>query len=214
MRLEVVSDTVCPWCLIGKRRLETALANRQDLDVEVVWRPFELNPDMPPEGVAREDYLEAKFGGPERADEIYAAIRAAGESEDIPFDFERIGRVPNTMDSHRLIDWAGAEGRQDAVVEGLFSAYFIEGRDVGDPEVLGEVAAAAGMDGERCAAKLDGDEDRERIRSECGEARRLGIHGVPFFIFEQKYAVSGAQAPEVFLQAFDTVAKEAAPALA
>jgi predicted DsbA family dithiol-disulfide isomerase len=212
MRLEVVSDTVCPWCLIGKRRLEKALARRQDLDLEVVWRPFELNPDTPALGFPREAYLEAKFGGSARAEQIYAAIRAAGESEEIAFDFERISHVPNTVDSHRLIDWAGAEGKQDAVVERLFSAYFIEGRDVGDHEVLAQAATAAGMDGARCAARLATDEDRERICAESAEARSLGVQGVPFFIFDRKYAISGAQTPDVFLRAFDTVEKESAEA--
>lgn len=213
MRIEIVSDTVCPWCLIGKRRLEKALARRQDADVEVAWRPFELNPDMPAEGLPREAYLEAKFGGSRRADEVYAAIRAAGSSEDIPFDFDRIGRVPNTVDSHRLIDWSAAEGAQDAVVEGLFTTYFVEGRDIGDHEVLADVATAAGMDGVRCAARLASEEDRERVRTKSEEARLLGIQGVPFFVFERKYAISGAQAPDVFLRVFETIEKEtAAPA--
>lgn len=215
MRIEIISDTVCPWCLIGKRRLERALARRQDVDVEVAWRPFELNPDMPAEGLPREAYLEAKFGGSRRADEIYAAIRAAGASEDIPFDFDRIGRVPDTVDSHRLIDWSAAEGAQDAVVEGLFTAYFVEGRDIGNHEVLADVAAAAGLDGVGCAAKLASEEDRERVRTESEEARLLGIQGVPFFVFERKYAISGAQEQEVFLRVFETVEKEAAaPAVA
>ena len=217
MRLEVFSDTICPWCLIGKRRLEKALAQRQDLEVEVVWRPFELNPDMPPEGYPRAAYLEAKFGGSQRADQIYASIRAAGESEEIVFDFERIARVPNTVDSHRLIDWSADEGKQDAVVERLFAAYFVEGRDVGDHEVLIDAAADAGMNGAQCAARLATNEDRGRIRAESGEARSLGVQGVPFFIFDRKYAISGAQAPDVFIRAFEIVEKEspeAAPALA
>ena len=214
MRLDVVSDTVCPWCLIGKRRLEEAITRRQDLDVNVIWRPFELNPDMPAEGFPREAYLEAKFGGSERADQIYSAIRAAGEDEEIGFDFERIRRVPNTVDSHRLIDWAGAEGKQDTVVDGLFRAYFIEGRDIGDTEVLAEIAAAAGMDGARSAARLASDEDCDRIRAECGEARRLGVQGVPYFILDGKYSISGAQSPDVFLRAFEIVEKESAAASA
>ena len=213
MRIEIISDTVCPWCLIGKRRLEKALARRQDVDVEVAWRPFELNPDMPAEGQPREAYLEAKFGGSRRADEVYASIRAASDSEDISFDFDRIGRVPNTVDSHRLIEWSAAEGKQDAVVEGLFAAYFVEGRDIGNHEVLADVAAAAGMDGVRCAARLASEEDRERIRTESEEARLLGIQGVPFFVFERKFALSGAQAPDAFLRVFETIEKEtAAPA--
>ena len=217
MQIEIVSDTICPWCLIGKRRLEQALARQRDLDVEIVWKPFQLNPGMPAQGIPRTEYLDTKFGGAERAEEIYAAVRAAGTSENIPFDFDRIARVPNTVDSHRLIDWAGSQGKQDAVVEGLFQAYFIEGRDIGDRTVLAEVAAAAGMNEAHTARRLAGEEDRERIRAESAEAAQRGIHGVPFFVLDQKYAVSGAQGPEVFLDAFATLERErepAAPALA
>ncbi len=219
--VDIVSDTVCPWCYVGKRRFEEALARRPpDLDVFVGWRPFQLNPDMPPEGMDRKSYLAAKFGGDERAEHIYSAIREAGASTGLDFDFGRMARQPNTLDSHRLIDRAGraAEdsggrpGLQDAVVERLFRACFIEGRDIGDRETLVELAADAGMDADETRAYLDSDEDAERIRQEDLMARQMGIQGVPCFIVNRQYAVSGAQDPAVFLKAFEQVleAEEAA----
>ena len=212
--VDIVSDTVCPWCYVGKRRFEEALANRPpDLDVYVGWRPFQLNPDMPAEGMDRRDYLAAKFGGDERAEHVYSAIREAGESTGLDFDFSAMPRQPNTLDSHRLIDRAGraAEGSggrtglQDAVVERLFRACFMEGRDIGDRETLVELAADAGMDADETRAYLASDEDAERIRQEDLIARQMGIQGVPCFIVNRQYAVSGAQEPAVFLKAFEQV---------
>ena len=212
--VDIVSDTVCPWCYVGKRRFEEALANRPpDLDVYVGWRPFQLNPDMPAEGMDRRDYLAAKFGGDERAEHVYSAIREAGESTGLDFDFSAMPRQPNTLDSHRLIDRAGrtAEGSggrtgvQDAVVERLFRACFMEGRDIGDRETLVELAADAGMDADETRAYLASHEDAERIRQEDLMARQMGIQGVPCFIVNRQYAVSGAQEPAVFLKAFEQV---------
>ncbi len=226
--VDIVSDTVCPWCYVGKRRFEGALARRPpDLEVYVGWRPFQLNPDMPAEGMDRKAYLAAKFGGDERAEHIYSAIREAGASTGLDFDFSRMARQPNTLDSHRLIDRAGraAEdsggrpGLQDAVVERLFRACFMEGRDIGDRETLADLAADAGMDAAETRAYLDSDEDVERIRQEDLMARQMGIQGVPCFIVNRQYAVSGAQEPAVFLKAFeqvleaeDAAAKSAEPA--
>ncbi|MDE0149250.1 MAG: DsbA family oxidoreductase [Rhodospirillaceae bacterium] len=212
--VDIVSDTVCPWCYVGKRRFEEALARRPpDLDVYVGWRPFQLNPDMPAEGMDRKAYLAAKFGGDERAEHIYSAIREAGASTGLDFDFAAMPRQPNTLDSHRLIDRAGraAEdsggrpGLQDAVVERLFRACFMEGRDIGDRETLVALAADAGMDADETRAYLDSDEDVERIRQEDRMARQMGIQGVPCFIIDRQYAVSGAQEPAVFLKAFEQV---------
>ena len=212
--VDIVSDTVCPWCYVGKRRFEEALARRPaDLDVYVGWRPFQLNPDMPAEGMDRKAYLAAKFGGDERAEHIYSAIREAGASTGLDFDFSGMARQPNTLDSHRLIDRAGraAEdsggrpGLQDAVVERLFRACFMEGRDIGDRETLAELAADAGMDADETRAYLESGEDTERIRQEDLMARQMGIQGVPCFIINRQYAVSGAQEPAVFLKAFEQV---------
>lgn len=209
--IDIVSDTVCPWCWVGKRRLERALAAKPDnLRVLIGWRPFQLNPDMPEDGMDRKQYLELKFGGKERAQQIYSQIREAGDGEGLPFDFEQMGTQPNTVDSHRLIDRAGRDGLQDAVVEALFQANFVDGRDIGDTDTLVEIAAAAGMDAEETRAYLESDEDRDRIQAEDKMAREMGVQGVPCFIMNRKYAISGAQDPEVFLQAWQQMAQEMA----
>ena len=210
MLIDIVSDTICPWCFIGKRRLERALAERPELDVKIGWRPFELNPDMPSGGLDRAQYLQLKFGGPERANRIYTTVAAAGADEGIEFRFDRIRRTPNTLSSHRVIRWATGLGLQDAVVERLFGTYFVEGRDIGDHQVLAEVAGSCGMDSALVRDLLDRGDDVEIVRAEEGVARRMGINGVPCFIIDRKYAVSGAQDPAVLLQVFDLAVREAA----
>ena len=204
MHIDIVSDVICPWCFIGKRRLEKALSLRPDVTVDVTWRPFQLNPDMPPEGMERQAYIAAKFGGGQ-ADRIYANVAAVGASIGIPFAFDRIRRTPNTRDAHRLIRWAAAQTRADVVVEGLFRAYFIEGRDIGDRATLAEAAGAAGLAAIEARRWLDGAADIEPVLAEDRGARRLGINAVPCFIFDRHYAVSGAQEPEFFLPIFDLV---------
>ncbi len=212
MHMDIVSDTICPWCYIGKRRLERALAETPRPDLTVMWRPFQLNPDMPAEGMDRKDYLADKFGGAENAQQVYAPIVAAGNEEDIPFDFGAMRRAPNTIQSHRLIAFAGATGRQDAVVESLFKGYFTEGKDIGDVEVLANLAADGGMDKQAALDYLAGQEGLEEARREDAMARETGISGVPAFILERKYLISGAQGPEVFHQAFEMVSKTEAEA--
>lgn len=213
--VDIVSDTVCPWCYVGKRRFEAALARLpEDVDVLVAWRPFQLNPDLPREGADRRQHLERKFGGKDGAKRVYDAINQAGESVGLPFAFRDIERQPNTVDSHRLIDRAGQAGKQDAVVEALFKAYFLDARDIGDLDTLVEIAADAGMDAEETRAYLASDEDIDRIQAEDEMARKMGISGVPCFILNRKYAVSGAQDPDVFLQAFETLAREGEEAAA
>jgi len=209
--IDIVSDTICPWCFIGKRRLERAIEERPPKDeVRISWLPFQLNPDMPEEGADRKSYLEAKFGGPDAARQVYGAIEEAGRTVGIDFRFDRIERTPNTVLSHRLVDRAGQEGVQNALVTRLFEAYFLEGRDMGDVEVLTEVAAEAGMDPEITREYLESGADADRIRAEDAQAREAGVQGVPFFIFNRKYAVSGAQDPEVFKQVFDMLEREEA----
>jgi len=201
MHVDVVSDVVCPWCFIGKRRLAAALerahADHPDLTFAVNWHPFQLNPELPAEGVDRRSYLETKFGGPERAAEIYARVRAAGETVAIPFAFERIERQPNTLDAHRLIAWAQARGAGDALVDRLFRAYFLEGRYIGSRAVLADIAGEAGLDRDAAQAMLASDEGIDTIRVLDRRVRELGVSGVPFFIFGDKVAVSGAQEPAV-----------------
>jgi predicted DsbA family dithiol-disulfide isomerase len=205
MHIDIVSDVICPWCFIGKRRLEAALAQRPSLAAEITWRPFQLNPDMPPGGMARADYLAAKFGGRAHAQRINQAIIEAGAAAGIPFAFDKVERTPNTVDAHRLIRFADKHGAADAVVDRLFSAYFIEGRDIGDTATLAAIARQAGLDGGDALAFLAGNSERAEIQADDAGARRLGINAVPCFIFAGQYAISGAQEPQFFLPVFDLV---------
>ena len=214
MQIDIVSDTICPWCLVGKRRLEAALAQRPNLAVEVQWHPFQLNPGTPIEGVDRETYIQEKFGSSNYPLQMLDALNAAGKSVDVDFDFHSMPRVPNTLRSHRVIRWAGEAGVQDALVDILFNRYFLEQGHIGDPEVLAKAAAEAGMDGDEVRLRLDRGDDAEVVASEDEHARRLGISGVPTFIVDQKYAVSGAQEPQALLQVFDKVAAEGEKAVA
>ena len=212
MQIDVVSDTVCPWCFIGKRRLARALAARPDIDFDVRWRAYRLDPTVPPEGYDRKAYLAAKFGDGERVKQMGEAIRAAGESEGIAFAYDRIAKTPNTLDSHRLVRWAGTAGVQDDVVERLFHAYFEEGRDIGDRKVLTKIATDSGMDSELVHYLLAQEADAELVEREDALAHQMGISGVPTFIFANKYATSGAHEPDIILQVVDKVASEAADA--
>ena len=203
--IDVISDVACPWCFVGRRRLGAALALLAEHDPAlrpvVSWHPFQLNPDLPREGIDRRAYLEAKFGGAEGAAETYERVRAAGKTVGIDFAFERILRQPNTLDAHRLISWAQARGSAEDVVERLFRAYFLEGRFVGDPQVLAAVAAEAGQDGAAVSAMLASEEGAQQILDMDRRVRELGVTGVPFFIFAGKVAVSGAQEPGTLVDA-------------
>ena len=205
MHIDIVSDVICPWCFIGKRRLEAALTQRPSLAAEITWRPFQLNPDMPAGGMARADYLAAKFGGRAHAQRINQAIVEAGASAGIAFAFDKVQRTPNTVDAHRLIRFAGRHGAADAVVERLFSAYFIEGKDVGDAATLAAIAKQAGLNSGDALKFLAGDSERAEVQADDAGARRLGINAVPCFIFAGQYAISGAQEPQFFLPVFDLV---------
>jgi predicted DsbA family dithiol-disulfide isomerase len=204
LTVDVISDVICPWCYIGKRRLEkavNALAGRQA--VRVRWRPFQLNPQMPKGGTDRKAYRTAKFGSWERSQALDAQVAAAGAAEGLVFAFDKMGRTPNTLDAHRLIRLAGRQGVQDAVVEALFKAYFTEGRDVSDRQALLDVAAGAGLDRDRARAEMDAAEGLAAVRAEEAEAHRLGVQGVPFFIVNGELALAGAQEPKAFLEAFE-----------
>ena len=212
MHLDIYSDTICPWCFIGKRRLERALAERPEPGMAVAWRTFQLNPDMPGEGMDRRRYLELKFGGPDNAKRIYDRVREAGREEGIAFVFDDISRTPNTIASHRLIRFASQRMKTDAAVSALFDAYFLRGEDIGDSEVLIAAAVAAGLDEAEARSYLESGEDAESIRSEDAHARKVGIQGVPTFILDNKYVLSGAHPPEVLHRFFDLSKQgEAAP---
>lgn len=210
MKIDVFSDPICPWCFIGKRRLERALETRKlGDDVSVHWRAFQLNPGMPPEGMARDAYLALKFGGDERASQIYQAIGEAGDGEGIAFAFDRIERTPNTINAHRLIRHAAGSGRDGAVVEALFTGYFLDGRDLGSNDVLADIAGECGLDRAATRAWLDGTGDEPEVRAEHDFAVSLKITGVPCFIVEGRYAVVGAQEPDAFMPVFDMAEQEA-----
>jgi predicted DsbA family dithiol-disulfide isomerase len=203
MRLDIFSDTICPWCFIGKRRLERALAMRPQPGLAIRWRAFMLNPAMPPDGMDREAYLEAKFGSLARSRRIYDAVHTAGAGEGIAFAFERIKRTPSTLDSHRLLRLARSKGREPDMLEELFRAYFLEGSNIGASDVLETVAARGGLDRSEARAYLASDDGVEAVLAEDTMARRQGVTGVPCFIFNGRFALSGAQEPEVLIQLFD-----------
>lgn len=200
LTIDVISDVICPWCFIGKRRLEKALNGRP---ASVRWHPFELNPDMPREGIERKAYRIKKFGSWERSQELDADVAAAGQGEGIAFNFDRQSRTPNTLDAHRVIWIAGERGVQDAVVEALFQAYFTDGHDLSDRGTLAGVAAGAGLDRAEIDELLASDKGLDVIRAAEEQARRLGVSGVPFFVVNGRVALSGAQPPELFRQAFE-----------
>ena len=203
--LDIVSDVVCPWCFVGKRRLERALDRRPHWRERLVmrWRPYQLAPDMPKEGMDPETYYARKFPDAARRKALLAMLAQEGRQVGIAFAFERIARLPNTLDAHRLIRWAGSAGCQDRVVEALFRAHFEEGRFIGDPAVLTAIAREAGMDAELVAELLAGDRDRDLIRRDIEAARAMGIQGVPCFIFAGSFLLQGAQEERVFLAVLD-----------
>ena len=194
--IDVVSDVVCPWCFIGKRRLEQALVTSPELSVNVRWHPYQLDPTIPPGGLDRREYMNNKFGA-ERYAQISAHITEVGAEVGIEFRFADIVRSPNTMDAHRLIRWADAAGLQGAMKERLMQAFFVEVRDIGDHGVLTELASEVGLEKAVVARLLAGDADKDKVREEVEMAQKIGVTGVPFFIFAQKLAVSGAQTAEI-----------------
>jgi len=207
MQIDVISDTVCPWCFIGKRRLMRAMASRPNIVFDVKWRPYRLDPTVPAGGMDRQAYMRAKFGDdPMKVVEMHKLIAAEGAKDGIEFDFAAIQRRPDTLDSHRLIRWAEANGVQDEVVERLFVAYFENGEDIGDIRVLADIADLCGMDGVEVAEMLEGDTDRGLVEREDGIAHEMGVTGVPAMIFGGKLAVSGARDPEMLAVVIDRVA--------
>ena len=204
MKIDVVSDTVCPWCFVGKRRLEEALSALNAPVAEVRWRPFQLDPEIPLQGC---DYLESlvRKYGQVAVKRMQADLQQVGESVGIEFRFDKIQRRPNTVNSHRLLEWAYAEGVQDEVAEGLFQVFFCEGANIGDIETLAAVAEEAGMDGSQVSSRLKTDDDKRAVDEQCEQAIRQGVNGVPFFTFDGRYSFSGAQSAEVFRRALDSL---------
>lgn len=207
--IDVVSDVICPWCFLGKRRLDKALASLPDVKVQVIFRPFFLDPTIPPEGMDRRAYMVAKFGE-ERLKTIHDPLIQAGKEDDVPYEFDRITRTPNTLNAHRLLRWAQTEGVQAAVAEALFMAYWNKGQDVGDTAVLAAIAAAQGLDGEDIRRKLSTDEDAEAVMAEVQQAQAIGVTGVPTFILASRYGIVGAQSPQYIADAIRKAAAETA----
>ncbi|MEE2760172.1 MAG: DsbA family oxidoreductase [Pseudomonadota bacterium] len=207
MRIDIIFDTICPWCYIGKKRLETSLADVAIDDLEIQWNAFLLNPEMPTEGMEPGEYARTKFGGEARARRVHSAIKRTGEAEGIDFRLHRISRVPNTIDSHRLIRFAEREGRADEVVEAVFKSYFLEGHDIGRRSTLTEIGARIGLDVTELTQYLAGNDDRTEVLEQNIRAHRLGISGVPAFIIDSQFSLSGAQDPLAIRRLLD-VARE------
>lgn len=204
MLIEVYADVVCPWCYIGERRLERALEQRPEVEVERRWRPFQLRPEMPADGRPWEEFAREKFGGEERARAAFAQVTEVGAQLGIRFDFGRVASAPNTVDAHRLILLAAERGRQWEVADGLFRAYFTDGRDLNDRGALAEIAAA-GLDADEVALYLGRDSGVEEVWESQEEARRLGVNSVPFYVVDGRYAVVGGQSAETWVRVLDTV---------
>ena len=205
MKIEVVSDVICPWCFLGKRRLDRALALVPEISAEVIWRPFFLDPSIPAEGLSREKYMKDKFGNRDLK-AMHKPLEDAGAKDGVPYHFDKITRTPNTLDAHRLIRWAKQAGKQQAVVEALFVAYWSDGKDVGDHKVLAKVAFAVGMDGKEIDNLLSQDTDKREVMEEVEKSYQLGVQGVPTFIIDNKYGVSGAQEAEALADMIRQVA--------
>ncbi len=210
IHIDVVSDVVCPWCYIGKRNLEAALGQLDGLDVSVAWRPYQLDPTIPPQGHDRRKYMEAKFGGGEKLKIAHQRVAEAGRGAGINFAFDAIEVSPNTLDAHRVIRWAGGVGSpgQEALVSRLFELYFEQGANIGDHDVLARAAGEVGLDENLVRQLLAGDADRQNVEREIEHARQMGVTGVPCFIIDNKYAVTGAQPPEVIADALRQIVAE------
>ena len=209
IKLDVLSDPICPWCYIGKTHLDRALAAEEDHPFVIEWHPFQLNPDMPEDGMDRREYLERKFGGKDGAIRVYGQIAQHAEDAGIEIDFAAIQKTPNTVNAHRLIHWAGIEGKQNDVVDALFSAYFKEGRDIGDIETLADIADNAGMDAAVVTRLLKSDEDKQSIRDRDVHSREMGVNSVPTFIVGSRHAVPGAQPPELWQRVIKELREQA-----
>ena len=212
VKLDIISDPICPWCYIGKTNLDKALVEFPDHPFTIEWHPFQLNPDMPAEGMDRREYLETKFGGKDGALRAYAPVVEHAENAGAVINFEAIKRTPNTLDAHRLIHWAGIEQRQSLVVDLLFKAYFVDGRDISDHEVLADIADTAEMDAAMVTRLLGSESDREDIRARDAHSRKMGVNSVPTFIVAHKHALPGAQPPEMWVNVIKDIMEQIATA--
>ena len=204
LAVDVISDVICPWCYIGKRRLEKAISDA-DIQVSVRWHPFQLNPTMPKEGISRREYRTKKFGSWERSMELDAKVVTVGKSEGIDFAFDKIDRTPNTVNAHRLIWLADQNGCQDAVVETLFRAYFSDAQDIGNRQTLIDVETEAGLERQAVEAMLNSEDGMDVISNAKEMSQMYGVESVPFFIIDQNFSLSGAQQADTFLEAFRQV---------
>jgi predicted DsbA family dithiol-disulfide isomerase len=205
--IDVVSDVICPWCFLAKRQLDAALTSLPDIEATIRWRPFMLDPGIPAEGADRQEYMLRKFGA-ERLKTLHDPLIAAGKQFGVPYDFDAITRTPNTLDAHRLIRWSHTAGRQNQVVERLFMSFWSEGQDIGDREVLVGCAADAGINPGQIRELLASSQDVEETKAEIEHAARMGVTGVPLFILAQRYALQGAQPPEVIADAITRTLQE------
>ena len=208
LQIEVVFDLVCPWCYLGVHRLRRTLRGRPDLGADILWRPFLLNPDIAPGGVSRHDYMLRKFGGEDRARRLHATIADLGRAEGLRFAFDRIRRIPPSLDAHRLVRFADRQGLADAAVHALFEAYFCEGQDIGDQAALAAIAEGLGLDGAATRRFLAGQQEAEAVHADNLRAHRLGINGVPCFVVQGRHAIAGAQEPEVLERLLDVALVE------
>ena len=210
IRLDIFSDPVCPWCLIGKANLDRALAAHPDHPFVIEWHPFQLNPDMPADGVDKRTYLAARFGGSAKLDEVHNRLRDMAQKAGVAMDPDKAERLPNTLNAHRMIHWAGLENKQAAMVSALFQAYWRDGRDIGDVEELCDIAEEVGLDPVAMARLLATDADASDLLARDQDARRKGVTAVPTFLIAQQYVVSGAQPPEVWAQVIEELVAKAA----
>lgn len=211
--LDIISDLACPWCYVGKGLLDRALVARPGNPFRIEWHPFQLNPDLPPEGTGRAAYLAAKFGGPDAVQRLHAPLVARAAEAGLPLDLDAIERTPNTLDAHRLVHWAGLEGidgLQSEMVDRLMRAYWSEGRDIGDPATLARIAAEAGMDSAAVGRLLASDADRDAVKARADHARARGVSGVPSFILADSYVLQGAQPVALWLQVIDELEEQIA----
>ncbi|WP_211844182.1 DsbA family oxidoreductase [Neoroseomonas oryzicola] len=208
LQIEVVFDLVCPWCYLGTRRLRRALRARPDIVADILWRPFLLNPDIPAAGLPRQDFLTRKFGGEERARRLHATISELGRAEGVPFRFDRILRMPSSLDAHRLVRYAAREGQADQMVEALFHGYFAEGLDLGHIDSLVRIATRVGLEQGAVHRFLDSGAEADAVHAENLRAHRLGINGVPCFVVAGRHAIAGAQEPEVIERLIDVALVE------